>query len=185
MLTAFSVRLSAATTTTAAFGRWACCMRELWSVTNKLTRLLSLVLGRSPMTICLTRSLLSTEPSFFNTCRVESSHENGSNLPASALRSNVPHHPQMYSCRRRAPTWPSWSCIQASVRASRCLGRAIVGLTIPTARAVAPATMRVMRAKSPTPNPSIERTRSGSAGLAFISFWAKPAPPPRAAHVKR
>ena len=36
-----------------------------------------------------------------------------------------------------------------------------------------------------TPNPSIERTRSGSAGLTFISFWAKPAPPPRAAHVKR
>ena len=36
-----------------------------------------------------------------------------------------------------------------------------------------------------TPNPSIERTRSGSEGLAFISFWAKPAPPPRAAHVKR
>ena len=35
------------------------------------------------------------------------------------------------------------------------------------------------------PNPSIERTRSGSADLAFISFWAKPAPPPRAAHVKR
>ena len=35
------------------------------------------------------------------------------------------------------------------------------------------------------PNPSIERTRSGSAGLAFISFWAKPAPPPRAVHVKR
>ena len=32
---------------------------------------------------------------------------------------------------------------------------------------------------------SIERTRSGSVGLAFISFWAKPAPPPRAAHVKR
>ena len=36
-----------------------------------------------------------------------------------------------------------------------------------------------------TPNPSLERTRSGSTGLAFISFWAKPAPPPRAAHVKR
>ena len=36
-----------------------------------------------------------------------------------------------------------------------------------------------------TPNPSIERTRSGSAGSALISFWAKPAPPPRAAHVKR
>ena len=35
------------------------------------------------------------------------------------------------------------------------------------------------------PNPSIERTRSGSAGLAFISFWAKSAPPPQAAHVKR
>ena len=37
----------------------------------------------------------------------------------------------------------------------------------------------------PTPKPFIELTRSGSAGLAFISFWAKPAPPPRAAHVKR
>ena len=36
-----------------------------------------------------------------------------------------------------------------------------------------------------TPNPSIERTRSGSAGLTLISFWAKPSPPPRAAHVKR
>ena len=41
------------------------------------------------------------------------------------------------------------------------------------------------RATTPTPNPSIERTRSGSAGLALISFWAKPAPPPRAAHVER
>ena len=40
-------------------------------------------------------------------------------------------------------------------------------------------------AEEPMPNPSIERTRSGSAGLAFISFWANPAPPPRAAHVKR
>ena len=39
--------------------------------------------------------------------------------------------------------------------------------------------------RHPRPNPFIERTRSGSAGLAFISFWAKPAPPPRAAHVKR
>ena len=40
-------------------------------------------------------------------------------------------------------------------------------------------------ARTASPNPSIERTRSGSAGSAFISFWAKPAPPPRAAHVKR
>ena len=39
--------------------------------------------------------------------------------------------------------------------------------------------------RHPRPNPSIERTRSGSAGLAFILFWAKPALPPRAAHVKR
>ena len=39
--------------------------------------------------------------------------------------------------------------------------------------------------RHPRPNPSIERTRSGGEGLAFISFWAKPAPPPRAAHVKR
>ena len=36
-----------------------------------------------------------------------------------------------------------------------------------------------------TPNLSIERTRSGSAGLALTSFWAKPALPPQAAHVKR
>ena len=45
--------------------------------------------------------------------------------------------------------------------------------------------MQPFPALTATPNPSIERTRSGSAGLAFISFWAKPAPPPRAAHVKR
>ena len=44
---------------------------------------------------------------------------------------------------------------------------------------------RFQRWHAVTPNPSIERTRSGSSGLAFISFWAKPAPPPRAAHVKR
>ena len=36
-----------------------------------------------------------------------------------------------------------------------------------------------------TPNPSFKRTRSGGAGLAFISFWAKPALPPRAAQFKR
>ena len=45
--------------------------------------------------------------------------------------------------------------------------------------------MQLFCPPSATPNPSIERTRSGSAGLAFISFWAKPTPPPRAAHVKR
>ena len=45
--------------------------------------------------------------------------------------------------------------------------------------------MQPFPALTATPTPSIERTRSGSAGLAFISFWAKPAPPPRAAHVKR
>ena len=39
--------------------------------------------------------------------------------------------------------------------------------------------------RHPRPNPFIERTRSGGASLALISFWAKPAPPPRAAHVKR
>ena len=38
---------------------------------------------------------------------------------------------------------------------------------------------------SETPNPSFERTRHGRSLQAFISFWAKPAPPPRAAHVKR
>ena len=45
--------------------------------------------------------------------------------------------------------------------------------------------MQPFPALTATPNPSIERTRSGGAGLAFISFWAKPAPPPRAAHFKR
>ena len=45
--------------------------------------------------------------------------------------------------------------------------------------------MQPFPALTATPNPFIERTRSGIAGLAFISFWAKPAPPPRAAHVKR
>ena len=36
-----------------------------------------------------------------------------------------------------------------------------------------------------TPNPSIERTRSGSAGSAFISFSAKAGLPPRASQLKR
>ena len=45
--------------------------------------------------------------------------------------------------------------------------------------------LRVLSFREQPSNPSIERTRSGSAGLAFISFWAKPALPPRAAHVKR
>ena len=35
------------------------------------------------------------------------------------------------------------------------------------------------------PNPAIELTRSGRARLAFISFSAKPALPPRAAHGER
>ena len=35
------------------------------------------------------------------------------------------------------------------------------------------------------PNPSIERTRTGMALQAFISFWALRALPARAAHVKR
>ena len=45
--------------------------------------------------------------------------------------------------------------------------------------------MQPFPALTATPSPSIERTHSGSAGLAFISFWAKPALPPRAAHVNR
>ena len=35
------------------------------------------------------------------------------------------------------------------------------------------------------PNPSIERTRTGMALQALISFWALRALPARAAHVKR
>ena len=38
---------------------------------------------------------------------------------------------------------------------------------------------------SQTPNPSIERTRSGRLLQAIISFLAFRSPPPRAAHVKR
>ena len=68
-----------------------------------------------------------------------------------------------------------------------------VGITVTTRKAsfALPLGLRLELGMQPfpaltaTPNPSIERTRSGSAGLAFISFWAKPAPPPRAAHVKR
>ena len=37
----------------------------------------------------------------------------------------------------------------------------------------------------PTPNPSIERTRTGRQLQAFISFWALRCLPARAAHVKR
>ena len=40
------------------------------------------------------------------------------------------------------------------------------------------------RFSTETPIPSIDRTRSGSAGLVFILIWAKPATPPRAADVK-
>ena len=36
-----------------------------------------------------------------------------------------------------------------------------------------------------TPNPSIERTRTGMALQALTSFWALRALPARAAHVKR
>ena len=68
-----------------------------------------------------------------------------------------------------------------------------VGITVTTRKAsvALPRGLRLELGMQPfsaltaTPNPSIERTRSGGAGLAFISFWAKPAPPLRAAHVKR
>ena len=68
-----------------------------------------------------------------------------------------------------------------------------VGITV-TTRMASVALLRGLRlelgmqpfpALIATPNPAIARTRSGSAGLALISFGAKPAPPPRAAHVKR
>ena len=38
---------------------------------------------------------------------------------------------------------------------------------------------------SPAPNPSVERTRSGMARMALISFWTMRAMPPRAAHLQR
>ena len=42
-----------------------------------------------------------------------------------------------------------------------------------------------LRTAMPTPNPSIERTRTGMALQAHISFWALRALPARAAHVNR
>ena len=44
---------------------------------------------------------------------------------------------------------------------------------------------RFQRCHTVTPNPSIERTRSGRPLQAIISFLAFRSPPPRAAHVKR
>lgn len=38
-----------------------------------------------------------------------------------------------------------------------------------------------MSVAASVPNPSLKRTRSGKPALAFISFWAKPVSPPRAA----
>ena len=68
-----------------------------------------------------------------------------------------------------------------------------IGITVTTRKAsvAIPHGLRLELGMQPfpaltaTPNPSIERTHSGSAGLALISFWARPAPPPRAAHVNR
>ena len=45
--------------------------------------------------------------------------------------------------------------------------------------------MQPFPALTATPNPFIERTRSGSAGLAFISFSPKPAPPRVAGYLER
>ena len=45
--------------------------------------------------------------------------------------------------------------------------------------------MQINSVRSTRPNPSIERTRTGRALQAPISFWALRAPPARAAHVKR
>ena len=45
--------------------------------------------------------------------------------------------------------------------------------------------IQVERCPEPTPNPSIERTRTGMSLQALISSWALRALPARAAHVKR
>ena len=50
---------------------------------------------------------------------------------------------------------------------------------------IAPSERPKVFSSAVTPNPSIERTRTGMALQALTSFWAQPAPPPRAAHVKR
>ena len=55
-----------------------------------------------------------------------------------------------------------------------------------TPRVVFRVTERATRsATRATPNPFIERTRTGRPLQAFISFWALRYPPARAAHVKR
>ena len=46
-------------------------------------------------------------------------------------------------------------------------------------------TVALSRHPAMTPNPSIERTRTGMALQALISFWALRALPERGAHVKR
>ena len=68
---------------------------------------------------------------------------------------------------------------------ARAVKRCFVSFTSHQIATMSEPAIRAVSTSNQTPNPSIERTRSGSAGLALISFWAKPAPPPRAAHVKR
>ena len=45
--------------------------------------------------------------------------------------------------------------------------------------------IQVERCHEPTPNPSIERTRTGRALQALILFWALRVLPVRAAHLNR
>ena len=78
-----------------------------------------------------------------------------------------------------------FKCSQPSLSMAAHSNNEKASYSIPRSSALSYCLSQQGRARQVTPNPSIERTRSGGAGLAFISFWAKPAPPPRAAHVKR
>ena len=120
--------------------------------------------------------------------------------------------PQMRTCANPKPKSQAWKAVvlrvalqeykasaRAEARARTNVGQSVrpqpyrVGAAVASRKAsvaIPPGLrlqcgMQLFCPSNATPNPSIERTRSGSAGLAFISFWAKPAPPPRAAHVKR
>ena len=78
--------------------------------------------------------------------------------------------------------WPPPECIEP------CVGLAVSVRSQPMQEARAQfhsPSVLVQRRSRPRPNPSFERTRSGMSALAFISFSAKPALPPRAAQLKR
>ena len=105
-----------------------------------------------------------------------------------SIRSDRGHSKSLLKAPSKLSAWAhstQFKCSQPSLSKAALSNIQTASYLIPRSSALSYCPSQQGRAKQVTPNPSIERTRSGSAGLAFISFWAKPAPPPRAAHVKR